>query len=107
MLADVEIFANAQFGYQVATQAVSKEVSLISARTVGLTFAAQDVGEVRLPRVSSSGSEAPTTSRYSVGSRPPNAAKSTDPPLGMAMPARLVVRQAWLRKRAARRSTFL
>jgi hypothetical protein len=93
VLADVEIFVNAQFGYQVATQAVFETGIETSERMAGLTFAPEDVGGVKLPRVSWSGSEALSTRRCRAGSTPPNKAKSADPPLGMAMPPRLVVRQ--------------
>ena len=107
VLADVEIFVNAQFGYQVATQAVFEKGIVNIGEDSGPYVRSAGRWGGRLPRVSSSGSEALTIPRYSVGSRPPNEAKSTGPPLGMAMPRRLVVRRVWLRKRAVRRSTFL
>ena len=107
VLADVEIFVNAQFGYQVATQAVFEEgVVNIGEDTGPYVRSAGRWGE-RLPRLSSSDLEAPSIPKCSVGSRLPNEANMTGPPLGMVMPLRLVARRVWLRKRAARRSRFL
>src|ERR1700740_744599 len=85
----------------------SKKVLLTSARTPGLIFGAQGVGGERLPLVSASDLAAPSIPKYSVGSRPPDEANSTGPPLGMVMPPRLVVRRVWLRCGAVRRLMFL
>jgi hypothetical protein len=83
----------------------SKKVSLTLARTAGLTFGAQDVGGGDYPGFRRAVQRRLRHRDTTLGP-PPNGAKSTDPPPGMAMPPRRVVRQAWLRKRAARRSTF-
>jgi myo-inositol 2-dehydrogenase/D-chiro-inositol 1-dehydrogenase len=97
VLADVEIFVNAQFGYQVATQAVFEKGILNIGEDGGPYVRSAGRWGARLPRVSSGGSEALSIPRCRGGSTLPNEAKSTDPPLGMAMPPRLVVRQVWPR----------
>jgi hypothetical protein len=45
--------------------------------------------------------------KYRVGSTQRTEAKSVDPQFGMVTPQRLVAKRVWLRKEAAKRSTFL
>jgi myo-inositol 2-dehydrogenase / D-chiro-inositol 1-dehydrogenase len=107
VLADVEIFVNAQFGYQVATQAVFEKGIVNIGEDSGPYVRAAGRWGARLPRVLSNRSEALTTARCRVGLTRPNKAKLVDPPLGMAIAPRLAARPVWPPKGAARRSKFL
>ncbi len=108
LLADVEIFVNAQFGYQVTTQAVFEK---------GIVNIGEDGGPYVRSRARWGGEITPGfverfRSAYDsrgaeLGRCRQDEAKWADPPLGMAMSPQLVARQVWLRKRAARRSRFL
>lgn len=107
VLADVEIFVNAQFGYQVGTQAVfEKGIANIGedggpyVRSAGRWW-----GEITPSFVERFRSAFDDEMQSWVDAA--NEAKSAGPPLGMAMSPRPVAMLVWLRKGAARRSKFL
>jgi myo-inositol 2-dehydrogenase/D-chiro-inositol 1-dehydrogenase len=67
VLADVEIFVNAQFGYQIATQAVFEEGIVNIGEDGGPYVRSAGRWGARLPRVSSSDLEAHSIPKCSVG----------------------------------------
>ncbi len=95
LLADVEIFCSAQFGYQVRTQAVF-ERGVVAVGEAG-SWRSPRMVAAALPwtRASSPVFGMPTTSRCRLGSMRCTRAASPGPPHGTAMPRRPAARQAW------------